>query len=194
MDISERQLLRWSESLAAIARTGLGFTESLYEKERFEEVLRVAADISVAAVSGSDGVEDADRLVEEWMRTVGQGVPGYVTPKVAVGAAVGNGEPIATTGCTWSWGRATTTLSLWDASKWNQMKSATLAGVTKSSVSGLGDDAFSATMGTSKQFAVLNVKKGATVYIFKVYGVDSPSDQLSIEKTLAADVLATLSP
>jgi ADP-ribose pyrophosphatase YjhB (NUDIX family) len=90
VDISERQLLRWSESLAAIARTGLGFTESLYEKERFEEVLRVAADISVAAVSGSEGVEDADHLVEEWMRSVGQGVPGYVTPKVAVGAAVGN--------------------------------------------------------------------------------------------------------
>jgi ADP-ribose pyrophosphatase YjhB (NUDIX family) len=88
--VSERQLLRWSESLAAIARTGLGFTESLYERERFEEVLRVAADISVAAASGSDGVEDADHLVEEWMRAVGQGVPGYVTPKVAVGAAVGN--------------------------------------------------------------------------------------------------------
>jgi hypothetical protein len=50
----------------------------------------------------------------------------------------------------------------------------------------------SSTMGTSKQFAVLSVKKGATVYIFKVYGVDSPSDQLSIEKTLAADVLAVL--
>jgi ADP-ribose pyrophosphatase YjhB (NUDIX family) len=88
--VSPRQLLRWSESLAAIARTGLGFTQSLYEKERFEEVLHVAADIAVAAVSGSEGVEDADHLVEEWMRAVGQGVPGYVTPKVAVGAAVGN--------------------------------------------------------------------------------------------------------
>jgi ADP-ribose pyrophosphatase YjhB (NUDIX family) len=88
--VSPRQLLRWSESLAAIARTGLGFTESLYEKERFQEVLHVAADIAVAAASGSDGVEDADHLVEEWMRAVGQGVPGYVTPKVAVGAAVGN--------------------------------------------------------------------------------------------------------
>ncbi|MDQ3312395.1 MAG: NUDIX hydrolase N-terminal domain-containing protein, partial [Actinomycetota bacterium] len=32
---------RWSETLAAIARTGLGFTESLYERERFEEVLHV---------------------------------------------------------------------------------------------------------------------------------------------------------
>ncbi|HVC70677.1 MAG TPA: NUDIX hydrolase N-terminal domain-containing protein [Acidimicrobiales bacterium] len=88
--VSPRQLLRWSESLAGIARTGLGFTESLYEKERFQEVLHVAADIAVAAASGSDGVEDADHLVEEWMGAVGQGVPGYVTPKVAVGAAVGN--------------------------------------------------------------------------------------------------------
>jgi ADP-ribose pyrophosphatase YjhB (NUDIX family) len=88
--VSTRQLLRWSECLAAIARTGLGFTESLYERERFEEVLRVAADIAVAADSGSGGVEDAEQLVEEWLAAVGQGVPGYVTPKVAVGAAVGN--------------------------------------------------------------------------------------------------------
>jgi len=90
--VSPRQLLRWSESLAAIARTGLGFTESLYERERFEEVLRVAADIAVAAAEGAAGVEDADELVEEWLRAVGQGVPGYVTPKIAIGAAVGNDE------------------------------------------------------------------------------------------------------
>jgi len=88
--VTARQLLRWSESLAAIARTGLGFTQSLYERERFEEVLKVAADISVAATEGAGGVEDAEELVEEWLKAVGEGVPGYVTPKVAVGAAVGN--------------------------------------------------------------------------------------------------------
>ncbi len=87
---STKQLLRWSEALAGIARTGLGFTESLYEQERFEEILRVAADIRVAADDGSEGAEDADGLVEEWLGSVGKGVPGYVTPKVAVGAAVGN--------------------------------------------------------------------------------------------------------
>jgi hypothetical protein len=48
----------------------------------------------------------------------------------AAGATVGNGEPIATTGCTWSWGNAKTTLSLWDAGKWDQMK-APLPGMTK---------------------------------------------------------------
>ena len=88
--VSTRQLLRWSESLAAIARTGLGFTDSLYERERFEEILHVAADIKVAAASGPVGSEDAAGQVVEWLGAVGEGVPGYVTPKVAVGAAVGN--------------------------------------------------------------------------------------------------------
>ncbi|HUQ39261.1 MAG TPA: NUDIX hydrolase N-terminal domain-containing protein [Acidimicrobiales bacterium] len=84
--VSAHDLLRWSEALSAIARTGLGFTQSLYEKERFEEVLKVAADIRVAA-----GHElEAETLVEEWLKLVGQGVAGYVTPKVAVGAVVGN--------------------------------------------------------------------------------------------------------
>jgi len=90
-----KTLLRWSESLSAIARTGLGFTESLYEQERFEEILKVAADIRYEAEesgAAEDGLEDrdSDGLVQEWMDTVGKGVPGYVTPKVAVGAAVGN--------------------------------------------------------------------------------------------------------
>ena len=85
---SEVDLLRWSEALAGIARTGLGFTESQYERERFEEVLAVAADIHTAAGSPYD----ASQLVVEWMRAVGSGVPGYVTPKVAVGAVVGDDE------------------------------------------------------------------------------------------------------
>jgi ADP-ribose pyrophosphatase YjhB (NUDIX family) len=84
--VSAQDLLRWSEALSGIARTGLGFTKSLYEQERFEEVLKVAADIRVAA-----GHElGAEVLVEEWLKTVGEGVPGYVTPKVAIGAVVGN--------------------------------------------------------------------------------------------------------
>jgi ADP-ribose pyrophosphatase YjhB (NUDIX family) len=83
---SERDLLRWSEALSAIARTGLGFTSNLYERERFEEVLAVAAEIRATAggATGSDG------LVEEWMKQVGEGVAGYVTPKAAIGAVVHN--------------------------------------------------------------------------------------------------------
>src|SRR3954468_6847456 len=84
--VNAQDLIRWSEALSGIARTGLGFTESLYERERFEEILKVAADIRVAA-----GHElEAEVLLDEWMKMVGQGVAGYVTPKVAVGAVVGN--------------------------------------------------------------------------------------------------------
>ncbi len=85
--VSELDLIRWSEALAGIARTGLGFTESLYEKERYEEILEVAADIRVAADEGSPPLPE---IVSEWVSSVGTGVTGYVTPKVAVGAVVGN--------------------------------------------------------------------------------------------------------
>ncbi|MBV9665142.1 MAG: NUDIX hydrolase N-terminal domain-containing protein [Actinobacteria bacterium] len=84
--VSTQDLVRWAEALSGIARTGLGFTQSLYERERFEEVLKVAGDIRAAA--GAEA--EAEVLVEEWMSLVGEGVPGYVTPKVAVGAIVGN--------------------------------------------------------------------------------------------------------
>ena len=45
---TDAQLARWSETLAAIARTGLAFTQNLYERERYEEVLHVAADIKAS--------------------------------------------------------------------------------------------------------------------------------------------------
>ncbi|MCB1005922.1 MAG: NUDIX hydrolase N-terminal domain-containing protein [Acidimicrobiales bacterium] len=85
---SHADLLRWSEALSGIARTGLGFTQSLYERERFEEVLAVAADIRAAA--GHDW--DAGAIAVEWMKHVGEGIPGYVTPKVAGGAVDSNDE------------------------------------------------------------------------------------------------------
>ena len=100
MTASARDLARWSESLAAIARTGMGFTENLYERERYEEVLHIAADIKAAAIEIDQAREAADEalavrretdhFVQEWMESIGEGVPGYVTPKVAVGAIVGN--------------------------------------------------------------------------------------------------------
>src|SRR5712671_7172122 len=83
---SAADMLLWSESLSAIARTGLGFTQSLYERERFEEVLKVASDIRAAAADEAE----SDALFEEWLASVGEGVAGYVTPKVAVAAVVGN--------------------------------------------------------------------------------------------------------
>ena len=83
---SERDIARWSESLAAIARTGLAFTENRYERERFEEVLHVAAEMHGTTSLGFD----RESRVEEWMAAVESGTAGYVTPKLAVGAIVGN--------------------------------------------------------------------------------------------------------
>jgi ADP-ribose pyrophosphatase YjhB (NUDIX family) len=86
---TEIELLRWSEALSGIARTGLGFTTNPYERERFEEVLAVAADIRAAV---ADGDVKPESLVAEWMRSVGNGVAGYQTPKSAVGALVGDDD------------------------------------------------------------------------------------------------------
>ena len=86
--VGEIHILRWAESLAGIAVTGLGFTESRYEQERFEEVLAVAADIRAHSEVGID----ADEQVQDWLGGVGSGIAGYVTPKITVGAIVGDDD------------------------------------------------------------------------------------------------------
>jgi ADP-ribose pyrophosphatase YjhB (NUDIX family) len=86
--LTQADLLRWAEALAGIARTGLGFTQSQYERERYEEILAVASDIGVSA-----GLPvNRDDLVQHWLKNVGDGIGGYVTPKVGVGAVVGDEE------------------------------------------------------------------------------------------------------
>jgi ADP-ribose pyrophosphatase YjhB (NUDIX family) len=85
---TERELIRWAEALSATAMTGLGFTDNLYERERFEEVLAVAAEIRSHVTGGVD----PQRQVQEWLDRVGKGVAGYVTPKITVGAVVGNDD------------------------------------------------------------------------------------------------------
>src|SRR3954469_19804148 len=84
--VSAADLLRWAETLSAVARTGLAFTQSLYEKERFEEVLKVAADIRHVAVEEAE----AETLFDDWKSNASQGGQGYVTPKLAVAAIVAN--------------------------------------------------------------------------------------------------------
>jgi ADP-ribose pyrophosphatase YjhB (NUDIX family) len=89
-----RELLRWSESLASVARTGLAFTASVFEAERYEEILHVAGDVAVALSAMADDADPVvlagDELVGEWMREIPSGMDGYRTPRVSVGAIVGN--------------------------------------------------------------------------------------------------------
>jgi hypothetical protein len=106
-----------------------------------------------------------------------------------IGAAASAPQAIGTTGCSWSAPHIIVSVSLWDGSKWDQLRTP-FPGATRTSVSGLGDDAFSTTLGKpDKAFVTLSIKKGATAYVLKVYGVRA-SQQASMEKALAVHVLA----
>ncbi|WP_276943375.1 NUDIX hydrolase N-terminal domain-containing protein [Ferrimicrobium acidiphilum] len=72
----------WILSLTAVARTGLAFSDSLYERERYQEILKVVARMQKAAGARDRGVDTS--VFAEGPR----GIPGYVTPKTAVGAIV----------------------------------------------------------------------------------------------------------
>ncbi len=109
----------------------------------------------------------------------------------ALGGGFGAGQPIGTTGCSWTSAtpHVIVTLSLWPPEQWNRVKTGPLPGTKITPAPGLGDDAFYATLAP---YAVLYVKKGQTVFLFKVYGVKDQPQQMSAEKTLALDVLAAL--
>lgn len=64
--------------LHALARTGLHFCGNEYDRERYEEIERIAADL----LGGPSPVQ-RDALLELW-----RGETGYVTPKVEVRGAV----------------------------------------------------------------------------------------------------------
>jgi hypothetical protein len=107
-----------------------------------------------------------------------------------LGGAFGAGQPIGTTGCSWTneQPHMIVTVSLWPPTEWDRMKASPMGG-TITPASGLGDDAFYASIA---QYTVLYVKKGATVYLFKVYGVKDNAKQMSAEKTFALDALKKL--
>jgi hypothetical protein len=79
------------------------------------------------------------------------------------------------------------TVSLWPPGEWDRIKGGPLPGTTITPASGVGDDAFYATLA---QYTVLYVKKGPTVFLFKVYGVADKAKQMSAEMTLAQQALA----
>jgi hypothetical protein len=119
-----------------------------------------------------------------------------LTPSQIAGALgvkdVGAGAPIGKTGCSWSShdasNKAVVTLSFWKPEGFAAMK-APLPNVTKTSASGIGDDAVFSTIGA---FTTLSVKKGGAVFLVKAYGVPDQAKQEAIEKTLAGDVIAKL--
>ena len=70
--------LELARRLHALARTGLHFCGNEYDRERYEEIERIAAELL-----GGSTLEDRDALLALWRTETG-----YVTPKVEVRGAV----------------------------------------------------------------------------------------------------------
>ncbi len=82
------RLIQWQGRLRAIAQTGLAFTQSPYERERYEELLKLAAEMAMTLAVGREDDDLAHKLFNQWRSEVQQGASGYVTPKVVINAAV----------------------------------------------------------------------------------------------------------
>jgi len=71
--------LEWARSLQGISQTGLTYATDPFDRERYELIRAIAAEI----MADGAGVSDSSRIVELF-----QGDVGYATPKVDVRTAV----------------------------------------------------------------------------------------------------------
>ena len=76
-DVAERFRV-WADRLQARARTGLFFASNAYDRERYQEIIAIAAEMA-GLLTGQSPV----KIEAIWARDVG-----YVTPRVGVGAAI----------------------------------------------------------------------------------------------------------
>ncbi len=76
--MSDRRL-ELARRLHALARTGLHFCANEYDRERYEEIERIAAELLAGASTGAP----LEELLDAWRQE-----GGYVTPKVEVRGAV----------------------------------------------------------------------------------------------------------
>ena len=118
----------------------------------------------------------------------------FLTPAqvgAAIGSTVGAGQPIGNTGCSWTTPtgvpHAVVTLSFWPAQRFGEMPPT--SNITRANVSGVGDQAFYATIGT---LTSLSVRKKTTAFVLHVYGVPGTQQQMATERSLALAVAARL--
>ncbi|MCC7161479.1 MAG: NUDIX hydrolase N-terminal domain-containing protein [Anaerolineae bacterium] len=90
MPALEQQLDVWVQRLRAIAQTGIAFGPAVWDRERYEEMLVLAAEMAATRPNLTSDATLAQALYERWRSEVGSGIAGYVTPKVGVGAVVFN--------------------------------------------------------------------------------------------------------
>ncbi len=108
-----------------------------------------------------------------------------------VGASVAAGSPIATTGCSWSTTgatRITVTVSMQSEKMFAAAKSSAPPQTTKTSISGVGDEAIFTGV---QNFASLWVRKGTKFLLVRVYGLPVSEAQTKL-KVLAASAVSKL--
>jgi hypothetical protein len=163
-----------------------------------EDAMHRAKQTAVAARSVSAlGLVIASSLVVSGRRAVGAQVPSDPCAQITatevstvLGEAVAAGQKAGTKTCSWTASKPTheiVSLMYSPPGDWSTRKTRQMPGVTKTPVSGVGDEAFSETAGG---FTTLYVKKGSTIFMVRVYGVPDVGRQLAIEKPIAQKVAA----
>jgi hypothetical protein len=76
--------LQWAQRLQALSQSGLTYSENPFEKERYEAVQEIAAEM-MASQAEVDPAKVRDLFSEQW---------GYATPKVDVRGAAFRDEQI----------------------------------------------------------------------------------------------------
>jgi hypothetical protein len=109
----------------------------------------------------------------------------------ALGDKVNPGAPIYATGCSWHAATAQTavTVKFESVEYFSALKTRDHAGIVRTAVTGLGDDAFFLSLGAT---ANLTVKKGSQSFTVRVYGVKDVAKEENIEKAIAKGVIAKL--
>jgi len=109
----------------------------------------------------------------------------------AVGKTVGAGSPIANTGCSWTTpgpGKITVSVSMQSEKMFDAAKSSNPPNTTKTSISGVGDEAVFTGV---ENFSSLWIRKGTKFLLVRIYGVPL-SDAQSKLKALAKDAVSKL--
>jgi hypothetical protein len=105
-----------------------------------------------------------------------------------IGAGVGAGSPIANTGCSWTTAgtpKVTLTVSMQSEKMFAAAKSSTPPNTTKSSISGVGDEAIFTGI---QHFSSLWVKKGTKVLLVRIYGLPVSEAQTKLKAAATSTV------
>jgi ADP-ribose pyrophosphatase YjhB (NUDIX family) len=82
------RVLEWAKQVQAISQIGLSHSDNLYDRERYENLQKLAAEMLTA--TAEPGRETERLRIEEVLR----GLSGYPTPKVDVRALVRDGDRV----------------------------------------------------------------------------------------------------